>query len=622
MIRLILKPFQDWGLAKRISAGVGLLLFILPLLLGLFVIEQDRKVLDEELKKRGIGLAERVSLPAVDHILHDDIWELYKLIRDITKISAATENIALYAMVLDNSGKILVHSDPLSVKLGEPIKDSVSVGGSPNPDSLLSKGILIREIRLKEESLYEISSLILRGDERLGITRIGITKRYMEEQRRRLRRDLFIASFILGASGAIVGFLIARQMIRPLNQLTRSVAALGDEQFDKDIKDIMAPVRRRDEVGLLADSFNMMIQRLKKSRKELKESEERHRSLWEHVEDSMIRVTLEKKIIAVNRRVEEVIGYPREEIAGSDISIMIPDKYCDLFDEVFQRTLKKGEKAPTIEIEVLTRDKGLISMELDMRGVTIRDEVESIQIHFRDISKRKEIEQELINAARFVTIGELTTDLTHEINNPIGIISGFAQQILAKMDEGNPSYKFVRIISEEAKRCKNVMKDLLAFSQPSSFQYSLVNPEDLINESLEFVLLLLHQKELISVKKEIQDNLPRLYLDIPRMKGVFLNIYMNAVDAMPQGGDLITQASLDGSYIKIAVSDTGKGIPEDYLDKVFTPYLTTKEGGSGIGLSISKRIVEAHNGRIEIENRLEGGARCLIWLPSHEGAIK
>ncbi len=618
MIRLILKPFQDWGLAKRISAGVGLLLFILPLLLGLFVIEQDRKVLDEELKKRGAGLAERVSLLAVDHILHDDIWELYKLLRDITRVRQGTENIALYAMILDNSGKILVHSDPLSVKLGEPIKDTDTVSGSPDP--LLSKGILIKEIRSKEEPLYEISSLIEKGDERLGITGIGITKRYMEEQRRRLRRDLFIASFILGASGAIVGFLISRQMIRPLNQLTRSVVALGDERFDKDIE---VPVRRRDEIGLLANSFNIMIQRLKKSRKELKESEELHISLWDHAEDAMIRVNPEWKIIAVNRREEEVIGYPREEIVGSNISIMIPDKYCDFFDEVFQRTLKKGEKVPTIEIEVLTRDKRLISMELDMRGVTKGDEVESIQIHFRDVSKRKDIEQELINTARFVTIGELTTDLTHEINNPIGIISGFAQQILAKMDEGHPNYKFVRIILEEAKRCKNVMKDLLAFSRSSSFQYSFVNPEDLINESLEFVLLL-HHKKLISVKKEIQDNLPRLYLDIPRMKGVLLNIYMNAVDAMPQGGDLITQASLDGSYIKIAVSDTGKGIPEDYLDKVFTPYLTTKEDGTGIGLSISKRIVEAHKGRIEIENRLEGGARCLIWLPliDHEGAIK
>jgi two-component system NtrC family sensor kinase len=264
-------------------------------------------------------------------------------------------------------------------------------------------------------------------------------------------------------------------------------------------------------------------------------------------------------------------------------------------------------------------------MEIDMRSVTGGEGGENVayvQIHLRDVSKRKEIEEELVRAARFVAIGEMTTDLTHEINNPIGIIAGFAQNILSKMDEGHPYYKFVRIISEEAKRCKEVVKDLLSFSRSSSSKHSFANVGDLINESLEPLLgLSFSQKRSVSVKKDIPDDLPGLYLDISQIKGVLLNIYMNAIDAMPEGGELIIQASLDGLYIKIAVSDTGTGIPEDRLDKVFTPYFTTKEHGTGIGLSISKRIVEGHNGMIKIENRPEGGARCLIWLPLEASKI-
>lgn len=344
-----------------------------------------------------------------------------------------------------------------------------------------------------------------------------------------------------------------------------------------------------------------------------KESKERYSSLWEHAEDPMFRVDPEKKIIAVNKRVEDVTRFTREGILGSSIYCIVPDKYYGIFDEIFQYALD-GNKPDTTEIEILTKDKKPITMEIDMRGVQEGNTVRSVQIHLRDISRRKEIEQELINSSRFATIGELTAELAHEINNPLGIILGFSQEVFSETDENHPHYKSIKIITEEAKRCKNVMKHLLAFARPPSFKYSSVDPEEIINESFGLISHIIDKKG-IAAKKIIPADLPRIYADPSQIKAVLINLYNNAIDAMPRGGELIVSASGNGSYIKITVSDTGKGIKESDLNNIFMPYFSTKEGGTGVGLSASKRIIEGHKGRLEVESRSGVGTSFIISLP-------
>lgn len=368
-------------------------------------------------------------------------------------------------------------------------------------------------------------------------------------------------------------------------------------------------------VSILISSLNTARKRAEKE-KEIreKESKERYSSLWEHAEDPMFRINLKKEIIAVNKRVEDVFNVAGDEILGSSIYNLIPDEYRDTFDAIFQCALG-GDKPDTIEIEILTRDKKPITMELDIRGVQEGDSVKSVQIHLRDVSRRKEIEQELINTARFATIGELTAELAHEVNNPLGIILGFSQEILSEINDNNPHYKSVKIITEEAKRCKNVMKHLLAFARPPSFKYSSVDLEDIIKDSLELISSIFDKRGIVA-KKIIPAELPRLYADPSQIKAVLLNLYNNAIDAMPHGGDLIVSASLNGTYIRITVSDTGKGINNSDLSNIFMPYFTTKEGGTGIGLSASKRIIEGHKGRLVVESLPGTGTSFTISLPA------
>ncbi|MEK6577480.1 MAG: ATP-binding protein [Nitrospirota bacterium] len=367
-------------------------------------------------------------------------------------------------------------------------------------------------------------------------------------------------------------------------------------------------------VSILISSLDTARKRAEKeSRERLIESNERYSSLWEHAEDPMLRIDLEKKIIAANKRVEEVIGVAGEEILGSSIYCIFPDEYYQDFDEVFRCTLE-GNKADTVEMEILTGDKRSITMEIDMRGVLGGSILQSVQIHLRDVSKRKEIEQELINSARFRTVGELTAELVHEINNPLGIILGFSQEILSEIDDNNPHYRSVKIIAEEAKRCKNVMKHLLAFARPPSSKYSSIEIDEIIKESLELILGILDKRGIL-VKKIVPANSPKLYVNPSQIKAVLLNLYNNAIDAMPQGGELTVSVSLGVTTIKISVSDTGEGINELDLKSIFMPYFTRKEGGTGLGLCISKRIIEGHKGQLEVESKPGLGTTFIITLP-------
>lgn len=605
MINFSFKLFEKWTLTKKLSAIIGLLVFFLPLLLSLFVINQSEKVLNQELKMRGDALVHKLVFLSTDFILHNDIEGLYKLTNNMVRVEEGTKNIIVYAMILDNSGKPMAVADPFSIMPGSSFKMM------NDPDINNNRGTLIEDIKAKDSDYYNVTSLISNGKEKIGIARIGITKKYYREEIAWLKINAFFFSIMTGSLGLVVGWFLSRHITNPLSQLTKSIEKLDYESFNEDIK--LSPMRH-DEIGLLADSFNRIMQRWRENRDKLKESEEIYISSWEQAEDPRLRITPGKKIVAINKKVEELLNYSREEILGSDIYSIIPDEYHQFIDVIFQHALR-DEKADTAEIEVLTQDKRSISMEIDMRGVVMNKMVRFVQIHLRDVSRRKEIEQELINSARFTTIGELTAELTHEINNPLGIILGFAQELLTETDKDHSDYKCIKIIAEEAKRCKNVMKHLLAFARPPSFKYSVVDLDSLIKDSFELVSLIIDKRG-ISVKKDIPANLPKLHIDDSQIKAVLINIYNNAIDAMPQGGDLTISASLESPYVKLTISDTGKGIKEDDMNKVFMPYFTTKEGGTGIGLDISKRIIEAHKGQLTVESCFGKGTNFIILLPA------
>jgi signal transduction histidine kinase len=238
----------------------------------------------------------------------------------------------------------------------------------------------------------------------------------------------------------------------------------------------------------------------------------------------------------------------------------------------------------------------------------------------------KELEQQLISSGRLVSLGEVSASMAHEFNNPLGIIMGFVEDILSSMDPTDPNYRSLQIVDEETKRCSKIVRDLMELARPESTEFCSISIADAIDKTLQLVENRLY-KQKVAVGKTLQPDLPRIHADSQQLEQVLVNLYLNAIDAMPEGGKLIVNAKIAqpdsmAPEAVITVQDTGFGIAEMNLPKIFQPFFTAKKRrGMGLGLPICQRIVKNHGGRIEVESRPGKGSTFRIYLPSKQDAM-
>jgi two-component system NtrC family sensor kinase len=235
----------------------------------------------------------------------------------------------------------------------------------------------------------------------------------------------------------------------------------------------------------------------------------------------------------------------------------------------------------------------------------------------------EELEQQLIASGRLVSLGEITASMAHEFNNPLGIVLGFTEDLLSSAQPSDAIYRPLQIIEDEAKRCKRIIQDLMDYSRPRVANLSTTNIQDIVTKTLSLVENRLY-KQKVKLKTNIAADLPRLHADYQQLEQVLVNFYLNALDAMPRGGDLAVSADVRGANgdasVIIAVSDTGIGIEEEALARIFQPFYTAKKTrGLGLGLPICERIVKNHGGRIEVESTVGQGTTFKIILPLTQG---
>jgi two-component system NtrC family sensor kinase len=224
----------------------------------------------------------------------------------------------------------------------------------------------------------------------------------------------------------------------------------------------------------------------------------------------------------------------------------------------------------------------------------------------------------LMKSDKLVSVGKLSAGVVHEINNHLTGILTSCQFISDNPQKSKIIEDDVRIIIEETNKCKKIACELLNFAKNSDIKKELYN----INSLLEDIFILIHKQTIqnnIDIIKKLAANVPLARFDPYQIEQVFLNIIINAIEAMPEGGALTvqTQVKSNKKQIEISFTDTGSGIPSESLDKIFEPFYTTKseKGGTGLGLTICKKIIEEHNGTIEVKSFIDVGAMFTITLP-------
>ncbi len=268
-------------------------------------------------------------------------------------------------------------------------------------------------------------------------------------------------------------------------------------------------------------------------------------------------------------------------------------------------------------MSVITRVKrGNLDERMVVSGEDELAEMGSAFNRMTDIIQRnKAIESNLAQQGKMASLGVLSSGVAHEINNPLGVILGYAGYLESKMADDDPNYQYIHEIKRESKRCKKIVQDLLSYARTPRPTLELTDLNDLLQQIIDFAANHTDMRG-ITISTTLANNLPLVELDGDQMRQVAINLILNAGGAMPDGGSLtVSTEAVDSTHVRIIFSDSGCGIPAESLEKIFEPFYTTKARGTGLGLAITRQIIEQHHGEIHIDSVAGRGTRVTVTLP-------
>ena len=272
-------------------------------------------------------------------------------------------------------------------------------------------------------------------------------------------------------------------------------------------------------------------------------------------------------------------------------------------------------------IEVIRRVKGgNLEAKMIVAGQDELAEMAGAFNRMTDIIRHnKEMEASLAQQGKMASLGVLSSGVAHEINNPLGVILGYAGYLEGKMAEDDPNYRYIHEIKRESKRCKKIVQDLLSYARTPRPSLEPVDLNRLLTQIVDFAANHTDMRNVI-IDTDFTPSLPKVMLDGDQMRQVAINLILNAGGAMPEGGRLIVRTeAIEGNRVEIAFIDTGCGISPESIEKIFEPFYTTKERGTGLGLAITRQIIEQHHGEITIESTPGEGTIVRVTLPiEHE----
>lgn len=368
--------------------------------------------------------------------------------------------------------------------------------------------------------------------------------------------------------------------------------------------------------------LNRDLESLVKHRtQELSRSERKYRRVFESSMDMIFILDDQGRFVDINKAGLVTLGFEsRDDLIGKmdlgglfasseDFSKVLEDIRRDGFVKDRECRLKTGTGA---ELYVLLSATG---------G---RDEEERLVRYegiAKDVTTRKHMERQLQQADKLASLGQISTGLAHEINNPLGVMLGYTQLLLRETTPGTQAHDDLKTIEKHARNCKRIVDDLLKFARGTRTKKSSIDVNECVSE---VVSLLAHQFELEKMVLETSPdrNLPSVTADGEKLKQVFMNLLMNARQAASVGGRILVETRKDpeAGMIAVSISDNGCGIPPEMIDKIFDPFFTTKPvgEGTGLGLSVSYGIIQDHSGRIEVLSEVGKGSTFTIFLPVGE----
>ncbi len=521
--------------------------------------------------------------------------------------------------------------DSLAQAVGLPIETFI-VGTSPVPTDfqLASKSLSLQEpVFAQVINQTNIAGYVLFQDVSgapILIARVdGARTDYLQAENS--------LNYLLGAFVAIgvavfvtISFLLDKVVLSRVSRLTNDVTKIDLKNEERDY----VYVKGTDELSNLGCKINGMITTIQDSRDEirkyaeslerkveertleLKKNQEKLKSIFAASPDTILAVDLQNNITEGNKQMYESSGYSRDDLVGKPASSFLSDVDYKRILQKLQENIESGEPIH-VECSIIKKDMSEYPAELTIGSLLDSQDVPfGYVVTIRDLTEKKELEKKLFDSERLAAIGELAGMVGHDLRNPLASIKNAVYLIKKKgaMLPEDQTKTWLEIIEKGIDHSDKIINDLLDYARIVHLELEVTSVRDVLINALTMVKI----PENVKVINTTSEGLT-LKIDKNKIERVFINFVKNSIDAMPNGGIITLSCTQKDGRVEITFADTGTGISEEIMPKIFSPLFTTKAQGMGFGLSICKRMVEAHGGTITVETELGKGTVFKVTLP-------
>ncbi len=556
-----------------------------------FHLTRDALAVDLSNSKIDLDNPEAVR-PAVEEALQGDPG-LSSLLQSVIGYSPTIYDVS----IVDASGRALLHTDADQISKIIPRRAELIalVNGSFRQQM---------EVVFGGPRVYELRIPLERNKQPFGAIRVGISTTFLKDSLQPQLKASIVFSLLAIVVSLVLAASLSNLALKPLEAINRRLDLLtaGQEPSQKERQ-------RSDEYGVVTTKIDRLGRQMRDVKEVFSALKENLDQIMANLQDGVMLFTRDWRAVLVSASVEGFVGKPRGEMLGHSVS------------EIFAGDTRLGR----LVLACLERHQPLSGREVESEsGTRLQVSLDFIEergerigalLTLRDAESVRRIEDEIELSRRLAAIGRLTSGVAHEVKNPINAIVVHLEVLRQKLQQFDPdTRRHIDVIGSEIQRLDRVVQTLVDFTRPVELRLAEIDLRRLLDE----VVVLAQpdaERHGVSIVRDFRGGSLPVKVDADLVKQAVLNIVLNGVQAMPEGGELTLLGSRADDDAQLEIRDHGTGIPQEVRDKIFNLYFTTKKGGSGIGLAMAYRVMQLHNGSVEYDSVEGQGTTFRLRLP-------
>lgn len=620
------------SLKTRQVVGVTVIVGLSVVALSALHVAHLSRILLGESASRAVLLANTVfqqaRLVARPEVAYESIREDLGIQSILQSGMAYSPNVT-YAAIVDADHVAIAHSSP--------VLEGQRIDEQPTLDALLAAGPLEKVRAIYSQRTFEVREPLLMEGRDFGSIRIGISMSLVRDELERALAPAALTALGALVVATLVSLLLARWLLRPIHVLRTGLSRLGQGEFD--VKLDLPP---DDEFADLGRSFNTVSEELTSVRSRLAGQSAQFESVVDRLEDAVGIVNATGEIIFANRAMRKTMTVaPAADEAGRDAGDGAPARLDPRhpFRPLFEAALSSRSPEGPAVVRVEPSDGDAVEALVTAHAVEDHDgRFLGVMLVARDLGYLSQVQSTLKYSRKLASLNRLLAGVAHEVKNPLNAMTIHLELLKQKLAGTAPrrageanaepvvlkdgsapiaetgALRHVGVIGKEIRRLDEVVQGFLKFSRPDELELKPVGVPHLLDEVMAVIEPQASAAGIVATS-ECAPGVPPVQGDAAMLKQAVLNLALNACHAMAAGGRLRIAARPRGRMVEVVVEDTGSGIAPEHLDRIFDLYFTTKERGSGIGLSMVYRTVQLHDGHIEVESTVGSGTVFRVLLP-------